>query len=303
MTIKREDLFIDLANKFPPVVLVDLLYLMKVSTFDEAVYQDILDKYETTYCKLNYPKFYIDKNINILLLPSSISDYRMVSSMATSSISFVMSDLEFSLMNVVGIRSKNDYSRLQSFLKEIGMPNDLRLDVVVLRNFAMHGYVFGEYIVFDDMSYQFTLDFLIKTLERLLLFCKDYNEKLFQVLTRAISDRVVNKFVAAKYRKAIETTKQYVQEGPSIELKKALFVKNEFIRHSFYDVRDLNKLNSLSLDEPIVLEVKVKDTNDYFYFYSQTDEQKALLNEFLRQNNYRIKKEIRDGVVTEIYVE
>ena len=59
LTIKDKTHFIELANKFPPLIHVDLLYKLNICVFDEKVYEDILSE-------KNWPRKYLDfKDIGV----------------------------------------------------------------------------------------------------------------------------------------------------------------------------------------------------------------------------------------------
>lgn len=302
LTINDEKHFIKLANKLPEMAFVDVLYTLGISVFDNETYNNIKDRFDTLYIKLNYPKFYTDKNLSVLFLPETNSDFRLVSAMSASSIIFVLNNFELYLMNVLGFKYNDDYSKLSKMIKDMGMPIDVRREVVALRNLVMHGYLFGEYIVLNDEHYHFTLEFSVKTLEKLLSFAKTYDEGLYGALAGPIANRFIGKIISGKYKKAIDTTKQYVENGPSKELLDDLYAKNEFIRHSFFDTTLFNKLNSLCYDVDYIIEVKVKGMDNCFYFYSNSEENVNLYKKFIKKFDFNIVNEQHSGVMKMVVV-
>ena len=299
LKIEEEKLFIELANKFPPMVLVDLLYLLEIKTFNKDAYNLINRNYEKVYSKLNYPKFYIDKNIGTLLLPKSNSDYRLTCSIVVNSITYIMNNIEDYLSDHSIFKAPDSYSRLSSALRAAGVPDKERNNACVLRNFAMHGYTFGEYIIIGDNYYQFTLEFTIKTLKDLVLVFKQINKTAYRVFATSISYRFVERLCAAKYRKAIEVTKALITDIKNSTLLNDLGIKNNFINNSFYDVRDLNELNSLCDGSTLILEVIVPGLSNKIYFYNS---ERELLDSFIKDYGYAIEKEIAEGVIKTIYL-
>ena len=302
LAIKNEERFMELANKLPEMAFVDVLYILGVSVFDDDAYKSIENNFNNLYTKLNYPKFYVDKNISVLFLPKTNSDYRLVSSMVVSSVIFIMNNLENYLINVFGFGDQDEYSKLSRALKEIEMPNDIKQEVVALRNMVMHGYLLGDYIVVNDASYCFTLEFTVRILEKLLSFAKKYDERLYSSLAAPIASRFIGKIISGKYKKAIETTQQYIENGPTKEILNDLFVKNDFIRNSFFDVTLFNQLNSLCFDSCYIIEVKVEGMNDYLYFYSNLEENIDLYNVFINKYNLKVINEQHNGVITTVIV-
>ena len=302
LIIKEEESFIKLANSLPPMALVDLLYLMGVGIFDKEAFNRINDRFDELYSKINYPKFYIDKTIGVLLLPKTNADYRMTSSIVAGSIIGIMNNLEDFLLKIVNIDFEDEYSRIGKLLHHVGLPDKEMVDAVVLRNFGMHGYSFGEYQIFKGRYFQFTLDFTIKTLNNLLVFFSKKAGRLYDVLAKSVSKLFIQKLCSAKYKKVIEASVNYVKDDFNLNNCAELTKKNDFVNHSFYDMAALDELNTICYGEPHILKVEIDRMKENLYFYAHDEMSIELLNKFIARSNMYIKKEYSYGVLSIMHV-
>lgn len=290
LEVSEEKLFIELSNRLPSMVLVDLCFLLGITKFDVKAYNKIEEKFDL-YEKLNHPKFYVDKNIGILLLPETNSDYRLVSSVVTGGLSGIISAFEYKIILNKHIKIRDDYSTFKDLLKCVGIPKNIITPAVVLRNFAMHGYIFDEYIILDNSYYKYTLDFCIKTLLDLLKSLKPISEILYESLAILIDKLFLSTLVVAKYKKAVETSLEFVNNPSNKQLSKDLTFKNNFINHSFYDITKLNELNELCGNQTRVFCYDFGDELARLYFYNSSEYLDAA-RDYLSAKKYEIHKEI-----------
>ena len=136
--------FTELANKVPPFMLIPFLYRAGV----KRLYRGVLTERQEELCgKLNKAKFYVDKNVNILLLGNSVSDQRKMSQSAMPPTLYCFLNLEQNLYwhHAEEIQSANQYSTLADGLKAIQLNQRLIDEAVALRNFFAHGFILGDY--------------------------------------------------------------------------------------------------------------------------------------------------------------
>ena len=296
LSIKEEDLFIELANKFPCMCFVDLLYLLKIDVFDKNTYDSILKDFDL-YSKLNYPKFYVDKTVSILLLPKTNSDYRVTSSVTAGAVIGVMNNFEDYLVRITGIDSDDEYSRTSLLLSKIGFSKAEKNDIVILRNMAMHGYSFGDYILSSGVAYEFTLNFAISTLKNTIVYLKQKNSDAHQVFSRLVSRYFISRLISTKYKKAIQTSHSFLQFGLTKQIRDDLEKKNDFINNSFYDFSILNELNELCGNGPQINRVKLNGLKDYLYFFANNEDENREIEKSIKSLGLQIKKKENHGII------
>lgn len=149
--------------------MVDYCYSVGINVFDENAHLKILEKLNLLK-KLNYPKFYIDKNLFILTLSNEIADFRKLSSLLSNNICTILIVLENYIYRYNHINRKNNYSSLNEGLEYLNLPDKLFKDIIILRNFAFHGYLLGESNYDMVKSRTLTVDFIVSTLFELKMF-------------------------------------------------------------------------------------------------------------------------------------
>ena len=302
--IEAVDQFIKLANMLPPLVIVDLLFKLKINVFDKETYDYIAGNMEKLYSKLNKPKFYIDKNVDILLLPHTNADYRITSSLLSEGLSDFFLRFEEEVC-----RDKNfsdaEYSKLLDSLTSVGFSNSLTENIIVLRNFCMHGYVFSEYQIRNNIEYQYSLDFVTETLREMLLELKEKNQILFKNAQENIIEHIVTRLMRAKYKNineySLDVFNGRVKFDPNVQEVKN---KTLFIQSSFFKADDMNKMFVAYKPEPIVEEYHVEGEEEVYYLWADSQKDQNLFQPYLksRGHEYVIDKRVDNGVLTKFYL-
>ena len=280
LAVTNRDAFIEMSNMFPPFEFIDLLCEMGISTFDSNAYDKIANKMNL-YGKLNYPKFYVDKNIHILLLPPTNSDYRIVSSLLTGGLIDFFLKFEEDVYNAYGFE-RNGYSKISNALSLVEFSDELTSNLVVLRNFAMHGYVFNEYQINNGVAIQYSFDFVINTISDALRELKVKNNELLEKVQENVRVHLVVPLLYGKYSKIIEYTLDvfngFVKFNPDDQS-----VKNKalYVLSSFFDTEDLNKLFVAYEPKPLIDEYHIEDEKDILYLYSTNKDSDDRLHDFL----------------------
>lgn len=296
LNVEDVDDFIYYSNQLPPFAFVDLLYKLGIKQFSNKTSVLIQEKWPL-YSKLGYPKFYIDKNIDILLLDSNVSDYRVVSNTVSSSVMSLMMRLEKTLLMVFELKiDKRTYTRINSLLRRVSAPEEVVKSVTVLRNFAMHGYIFGESCYFLGEHYDYSLDFAITTLYHLLRFFKKTDKHAYEYTSKDVARMFINRVIALKTNNLIRDSLKYINDYPNITNQTDLHVKNEFISHSIYDFGVFAKLNHLAGQGTRLFSVEIDGQEDKLYLRHGEDD-KETINNFCQKHGFRIEVISKDGVV------
>lgn len=302
LIIDYVDGFNELSNMLPPFVLVDYLHECHINYFDTDTFNKLKDNW-FYISKLNYSKFYVNKNINVLLLPNTISDFTMLSSVISDSL------LKIFLLIEEYIYGKTiQYNMSEPVLTSIGralaklsIPSNIITEIKYLRNFVAHGYLLNESLVYDNTSKQFSVDFLLDSLYKFTKYLKDNNSEIFGYVKTVLTNLFVNKVIYAKYKKAIETSMQILKTYPNYN-EKELFIKNNFLNHSFIKIEKFNDLNKLLENNCRIVEVSVKGLKYSLYFKNNKDSI-LILNNFMSKNGLSIVNEINNGIHKKYFLE
>lgn len=241
-----KDHFIELANQFPSFIFVDLLYKLGITQFDQKTYEKlVLEKNWNLYSKLMYPKFYSDKNIDILLADRKMADLRINSNVCNGALQAIFMKLEKQIIRNCNIDLKNmSYSRLVDLFSQIGVPRQLTIKIQTLRNLVSHGYIIGEYTYAYDEYTVYDLTSVCSRLCELLDFFKTYNETIFNFLSQDISLLFINQMLSVKTKLYIRESLTYINNYPNSTNIDELKKKSAFFDNSSYPVtlfKDLNK--------------------------------------------------------------
>ena len=295
--------FIELSNKMPPFVLIDLLYKLEITVFTKEIYHKLVTN--DRYLKLNYPKFYIDKNIDTLIASSSLADLRIVSSSITSSLNSILLRFEKATFKCYGYHiSDNNYSRIKDAFDLVGFDNDLKWHAIILRNFAMHNYLLNEHAFLDGFSYKYDIDFIINTLVSMEKHLLNIDKKLFNKFANDVRALFTERLIAVKYKKIVEYTLD-VFDGNKRFNPYSQEVINKFlnIKSSIYDILVLNKLFIDQQPKLYILEYIINGQERPLYI-NNFAYQHELLNNYLNSNGTFITVDVKDkGIIKTIYLE
>ena len=297
-----EEGFVEIANQFPPFVFVDLLYKLDISVFGKAEYKKIKNNIEF-YTKLNYPKFYCDKNIDILVMSSDIADYRVVSGSIADAVNAICLRLENNIASKYGVDiSKKEYSSFHELLKVTDITPSRRNELSLLRNASMHGLILGEACFYDDLVYVYDFKSAISTLKHILIDLKNAQSVLFEQFQEDVYVNVVNKLVGLRYNVAVDYTKNYL-EGNEVEDPNSERVKNVFIfpEASSYDITMLKKLYVNRDVEPLV--IKYIYPKEQYPFYIWNNEYSLdLINHYIKEHKLKEVGTVDQGVLKIVHL-
>lgn len=200
LEIADEAYFVECANHVPPFLFAAYLYRKGVKRFDR---DSLSEDDKKLFPKLNKAKFYVDKNIHVILLGKSVSDQRMVYQNAAPQALYAILNLEWNLRNRHRgeIEQFSRYSTIKESLLVAGVDQRLIEDTLFLRNFFAHGSIFGDFIGMTDTSFR-KIELLdcITVFQRLVTALKDTEPDAAKSLQEDIKMRLAEQLIDMKYK-------------------------------------------------------------------------------------------------------
>lgn len=231
LTITDLDDFIDYSEKVPPFMFVAFLAKCGVTNYRK---NSLTDKEKEFCLKLNKPKFYVDKNINTLLLPNTISDIRMCGQILSIGINYCLYRFELIIFKKYSLSLNNGYSQLRNALKFCRLNSDIVDRVVAIRNFFSHYYILGDsHIVGTNGGDIINLDFIILSFKWLIEGLNKDDPFKGKMLEDDFYYRVVCSLLLFKYNTAFKRSEKFMRTGAAFDyenLNKSIGrIKNSFI--------------------------------------------------------------------------
>ena len=200
LEILDKEYFIECSNKVPPFLFVAYLYRKGVHAFDRnSLSEDDIKLFP----KLNKAKFFVDKNIHVILLGKAVSDQRTVHQAATPQALYAILNLEWNLRKAhkKEIERFSFYSTIKESLQIAKVKHSLIEDALSLRNFFAHGSIFGDYVGKMDNTYRkFELADCIDVFKNLVLALRENDRGIADAFQRDVSERFAEQLVDMKYK-------------------------------------------------------------------------------------------------------
>ena len=288
------DSFIELSNEMPPFALIDFLYSNGVNMFGKDT--KLACNLELAK-KLNKPKFYTDKNIYILSLPSTVSDYRLVSSIVSDVVTKITLELEEYIYKTRGIKRRGNISSIGLALTHLKLSSKCIDDIKYIRNFSTHGYALSDCLIYGDNVKQFTLDYVIDSFKALFDELKVNAFDIYKYTGTLICSYFVNVLVSAKYKLGIMLGREILKDYPYFN-KKDMAVKNGFINNSSLDIEKLDKLLNDVNYYNRVIKLVIGD-GDEVIFLNDNAQDLMSLEEFLSRNHFKKELSYSSGLLKE----
>lgn len=293
LTIAFEEGFVELANMLPSFALVDYLYAKQISVFDEETYNAIKNNWAYV-SKLNKPKYYVDKNLHILLLPNTVSDFRIVSGMLLDNLQQILLLVEDHIYKNRNIETNGNISTIIDAFKGLGANADFSLAVGLLRNLVAHGYILDEYFYFKNRYTVFSIDFVIDTLNRMLKFFEREPE-LHDFLAETITNHLLKKLVSCKYKMSAQFCYALFETFPEYE-ESEWKKKDDFIEHSMCDITRFNCLIMPNHAPIKVIRLTFEGMPRKLYIFD-SETAKAGLDTFCSKHGYRVYQTRENGLL------
>ena len=304
LEINDKNLFIELNNQFPPFVFVDLLYKLGVTSFDKKTYEMITEpkKWEL-YSKLMYPKFYENKNIDILLAGKELADLKINSNICNGALIAIFMRLEKLIIKYYSnIKLENlEISRLVLLLKLIDAPSELIESVRAFRNLSFHGHILGEYTYINDEFKQYTIENCTTLMMGLLNFFRKSEQNIvYTSLCKDISNLFIGQLISVKTKLYARESLKLIADYPNVQNYEDLKVKIRFFDHSSLPHSVFNELNEIvNRGEPRYIEITV-DTLDEKLILISNDASESILESFIAKLNASVEEDYNDGVVRRV---
>ena len=231
LTITNLDDFIEYSERVPPFMFVAFLAKCGVTNYRK---NSLTDKEKEFCLKLNKPKFYVDKNINTLLLPKTISDIRMGGQILSIGINYCLYRFELMMFKKYSLNLNNGYSQLRNALKYCRLDSDIVDRVVAIRNFFSHYYILGDsHVVGTNGGDIIDFDFIILSFKWLIEGLNKDNQFKGKMLEDDFYYRVVCNLLLFKYNTAFKRSEKFMRTGATFDyenLNKSIGrIKNSFL--------------------------------------------------------------------------
>ena len=293
-----------LSNSLPPFTLIDFLFSKNITKFDEKQFTEIKNS-KVDISKLNYPKFYDNKNINILLLPNTASDFRLMSSVISGSLfNIFFFFVKYLYENYEVKTDKWGVSSIYFALLGIGIPKDIAMDISLLRNFASHGYIIDEVAIYEEekkpIVRQYSKEYIIDTIHFFVEYIKENKKELYIFVKELLDSSFIKKVIRAKYKKVYEESNNFLDDYPNYD-KEKLATTNGFINNSQLDInRTFLKLSKLINSKFRLIEVRIDGLDDHLYF-PLNDKIEGKINQFAKHHNFKDEKK-KNGLIIYYYL-
>ncbi len=296
LAIKEKELFIELSNKLPPFALVDYLYIAKVYVFTKDVYQVIMAKFNKLVYKLNFSKFYIDKNIYTLFLDETISDFTYISILLMDSLERVLFSFEDSLYSLEQKKAGFSLpSKFSTSLKIMGLNKDLITKVSNLRAGVAHGVLINE--IPYNSEYRLTLPFIMNTLCELVSEVQKTDENQSSYLKHLINIYLIKRILSFKFNSISTISFRLLLDYPNCNYKE-LIAKNLFNERSCFSLELLKPLFEIVESKDKILELELPGATTSLFFLKKF-QRRALFIMKKRQFKYST---IKEGIIEKMRV-
>lgn len=264
MKIRDVNGFIEWSKKLPPFISIVFLYRMRASEYKQDTLDETILKLSL---KLNKPKFYVDKNIDTLLLSEGISDIRMGGQIASIGINYCLYMFEMVTYKRREI-SYETYSALKIAMLILNLSRGIINKMVAIRNFFSHYYIIGDEHVVGDSSATIDMSYIINCFVELANELRISDSFKARNITNDFFYRVIHNLFLFKYSDVCQKGKEFTK-SPNIDTYVAYTKTMSRTKRSFI-VTDTEEL------------IKKEFRGKHFHYY---DEQIDYVQEYVIRAN------------------
>lgn len=303
LKIEDEKLFIELANQYPPFVFVDLLYKLNINVFDKEAYEYITDKKRwNLYSKPMYSKFYVDKNLDILLADKTRSDLRINSNVCNGALHAIFMKLEKLIIKFYQIDLKEiRYSKLSDLLRRVSADQELCRRSQIIRNLVSHGYNFGEHIFIDGQIIKHDLASSVKLMCDLIDFFESQNETIAYALKKDVSSLLINQMLAIRTKLFIRESIIFIRDYPKSQNIDELKKKERFFDNCSISPKEFAELNKKVGGNLRCISISSKKFETKLMLLNNVSG-RSYLDNLLHKSSQSIIDETDDGVIQYITI-
>lgn len=281
--IEYVDGFIELANQLPELLIIDILKENGYKVFDKECYGKLKNKWGLI-SKLNYPKYYEDKNIRTIFIPNEIADYRIMNSLINNAVSTICISLEKEIYKKYHVKN-DDYSIFRHALEMVIKNDDSINQIVALRNFAIHGVPWGEYRTAYQKVYCHSVDFVFKTIKLLLDELQKNDADMFTLTANSVSDKLIKKICGFRYAQANKESITFLNDYENYRSNDAMAKALLYVNHSMFDTNVLDDINSLCGEKTYEYKIEIPYLRKTLYLEAGNYSDK-LINAFCANNGF-----------------
>lgn len=240
LTINDYKSFAKICREIPPFTLIAFLYHFGVDVYDGE--STLKDKKEPI-TKLNHPKFYVDKNINTLLLPGTISDLRISSQIMESGLNYCFLKFENELYTKFHLKYDDvGYTTLRNALYPYNLDRELLKNIISIRNFFAHHHILGDNVRYDKKQFQkIDIKFVFDNMYDLITVLETKDPIQAEYLRKNFFYKIIMNLVYMKYFDSYRNTQNLLTTNDLPKLidtmKKAyLRMKNSYFTRNIEDM-------------------------------------------------------------------
>lgn len=296
LTVEEKDGFIELSNQLPPFVLIDYLYEQGITVFNVTAYNQALNQWQLI-SKLNLPKFYVDKNLKILLMPNTISDFRLMSGIVSDGLQKIFLLIEDYIYAQKNIEMQSGFSSILEAIKGVDADKELSLNVALLRNMVSHGYILDECFIFKKRTTEYSISFIIRVLKDMLALFKKQDVAMYEFFGNAINKHLTDTIVVGKYRQASKFCLSLMETYPEYD-RKEYEIKAAFVEHSMMDVTRFNCLLIDSYKTQRVIRLSIESIPKTQYLL-ESNEARIAIEDFCVMNQFEVYYKEDNGIVSD----
>ena len=255
LEIKDVNLFCEFAVKVPPLMAIAYLYAFKKNVFNQEVY-DSIDL--NSFCKLNQPKFYRDKNVIMLTYGASNPDLRETNNIMVSGVLKFFLSIKEKVHFTKNIYVDEKYSKMGTVARVLNLPEELMWKIFACRNYCAHeGLINTYHYGNEEHRYKITLSFIFTTLKEFIDYLKESgNELEYRQARLDYLDKIMNHIVGSKYKRVfVDSIKLFRSKREATpEFCKKINASMKMIYNS---VLDTETELGLKLDEEQIYKFKI----------------------------------------------
>lgn len=285
--VNEPQLFIELSDNLPEFALVDYLFENEIFMFDKITY-DSLNRCIDKLSKLNFPKYYSNKNIKTISLPETVFDFSYLSEIfADASQKILLSLEDYIYCHLMG-KKTNLYSKLFDALSFVHVPNNTIMNAVHIRNWASHGYLLGEYLRTNRQTIRINETTVIWALYELANHFKATNNRLYEYYSVLVRESFIKPIFAFKFDGSIRIGKNFLCNYPHID-RELWKQNNGALEHSMLDSSRLDQLASEIDARQMIIQLNISNEPMPIYVRAAS-ESLANINDFCEKNHFLIDK-------------
>ncbi len=197
--------FNEYSHSVAPFMFIAYLYNLGIASFttETEVATELLSR-------LNYPKFYRDKDLNILCFGNKNADIREINKSISEGLLKLFLNFEERMIFILNIDVYVGYSKLSRVLETLNVPKSISEKILLIRNFAAHYGMLNNYHCFSKTRCEkITIQYVLDSIFELILWLNNNNyQRHSSFLHDNFHQHILNNIIGVKYRRLIDKSAQ-----------------------------------------------------------------------------------------------